>query len=93
MFFIDLIDIVLVKKEELNYYIGVNIFLMIKGDSFCVNIRKYWKLENEENFVFIKKGICFCFFEYLNLILYLSNIEKVVFELENIKFCFLQEDY
>lgn len=89
MFFIDLIDIVLVKKEDLNYYIGVNIFLMIKGDSFCVNIRKYWKLENEENFVFIKKGICFWFFEYGKLKLYLSSIEKVFFELEIIEFCFL----
>lgn len=90
---IDLIDTALAKKEDLNYHIGANIFLTIKGDSPCVNIRKYWKPENEENLVPTKKGICLRPLEYLNLKLHLSSIEKAVPELETIEPCFLQDDH
>lgn len=89
----DLIDTALAKKEELNYHVGSNIFISVKSDSPCVNIRKYWKPENEENLVPTKKGICLRPLEYGKLKSHLSSIEKAFPELETTEPCFLQEDH
>lgn len=89
----DLIDTALAKKEELNYHVGANIFISVKSDGPCVNIRIYWKPENEENLVPTKKGICLRPLEYGKLKSHLSSIEKAFPELETTEPCFLQEDH
>ena len=49
------VDTVMDKNEDLHYHIGGN----IRSDNPCVDIRKYWKPENEMDLVPTKKGYVF----------------------------------
>ena len=73
----DMVDTAMNKNEVLNYHIGGNIFLTVRSDNPCVNIRKYWKPENEENLVPTKKGICLRPAEYVNLKSHVSKFPNL----------------
>ena len=81
------------KNKDLHYNIGGNIILTVRSDNPCVDIRKYWKPENEVNLVPTKKGICLRPTEYVNLKSHVSNLEKEVPQLETIVPCFMRDDH
>ena len=89
----DMVDTAMNKNEDLHYHIGGNIFLTVRSDNPCVDIRKYWKPENEVNLVPTKKGICLRPTEYVNLKSHVSNLEKEVPQLETIVPCFMRDDH
>ena len=88
-----MVDTTMSKNEDLHYYIGGNIFLTVRSDNPCVDIRKYWKPENEENLVPTKKGICLRPAKYVNLKAHVSNLEKEAPQLETIVPCFMRDDH
>ena len=89
----DMVDTALNKNEDLHYHIGGNIFLTVRSDNPCVDLRKYWKPENEENLVPTKKGICLRPAEYITLKSHVSTLEKEVPQLETILPCFMRDDH
>ena len=72
----DMVDTAINKNEDLHYQIRGNIFLTVRSESPCVDIRKYWTPENEVNLVPTKKGLCLRPAEYVNLKSHVSNLEK-----------------
>ena len=77
----------------IHYHIGGNISLTVRSDNPCVDLRKYWKSENEENLVPTKKGICLHPAEYITLKSHVSTLEKEVPQLETILHCFMRDDH
>ena len=69
----DMVDTAINKNEDLHYHIRGNIFLIVRSDNPCVDIRKYRTPENELNLVPTKKGICLRLAEYVNLKSHVSN--------------------
>ena len=63
----DMVDTAANKNEDLHYHIRGNIFLIVRSDNPCVDIRKYRTPENELNLVPTKKGICLRPAEYVKL--------------------------
>ena len=39
----DMVDTAMNKNEDLHYHIGGNIFLTVRSDTPCVDIKKFWK--------------------------------------------------
>ena len=58
----------------------------------CVDLRKYWKPENEENLVPTKEWIYLHPAEYITLKSHASTLEKEGPQLETILPCFMPDD-
>jgi hypothetical protein len=67
------------------FHLGANIFLKVTEYSPCVDIRQYWKPPNQAYSVPTKKWLCLRLAEYKLLNEYLSNIEKNLPDMENVK--------
>ena len=89
----DMINTAMNKNKDLHYHFGGNIFITVRSDNPCVDIRKYWNPENEVNLVPIKKGICLRPAEYGTLKSHASNLEKEVPQLETIVPRFMCDDH
>ena len=90
---LDMIDSALQNKEDLQYHMGSNIFCTVKKDSPCVDIRQYWRPPNQKELVPTKKGLCLRPVEYRTLKSRVSELHKVIPELQTLVPCFLREDH
>ena len=88
---IEYVDKALENKVSYGYHIGGNVHCSIGESSLCVDIRQYWK-PNEE-VVPTKKGICLRPKEYERLKELMPNIGKTLPELDGVIPCYLQSDH
>ena len=90
---IDMVDAAMYKNEDLHYQIGGNIFITVRSGNPCVDLRKYWKPENEENLVPTKKRIHLGPAEYITLKSHASTLDKKIPQLETILPCFMRDNH
>ena len=88
---IEYVDKALENKLSYGYHIGGNVHCSIGENSVCVDIRQYWK-PNEEA-VPTKKGICLRPKEYNRLKELMPNTGKTLPELHGVIPCYLQSDH
>ena len=76
--------------EKMSYgnHIGGNVYCTVAEYSVCVNIRQYWK--PEEDVIPTKNGICLRPLEYVRLKELLTAIGNALPELNGVIPCFLQ---
>lgn len=82
------------KDKNMCWYknhLGGNVYCTITENSFCVDIRQYWK--PEDKVVPCKKGICLRPSEYARLKEVVPEIGKVLPELGAVVPCYLQSDH
>ena len=78
-------------KQSYWCHLGGNVYCNIAEKSVCVDIRQYWKPENEV--VPTKKGLCLRPKEFDRLKEQVAEIGKVLPELDSVVPCFLQSDH
>ena len=83
------IDKALQDKESYQSHLGGNVYCTVNGS--CVDIRKYWK--PEEEVVPTKKGLCLRPFEYQRLKELITEIGLTLPELDAVVPCGLQSDH
>ena len=88
---IEYVDKALQSKLSYWYHIGGNVYCNIGERSVCVDIRHYWK-PNEE-VVPTKKGICVRPKEYSRLKELVTSIGKTLPELDSVVPCYLQSNH
>jgi hypothetical protein len=89
----DAVDPALSKNEDDKFHVGANVFLSVRKDNPCVDLRQYWKPPNADDKGPTKKGLCMRPSEYATLKSILSDIETLIPELENVVPCYLQDDH
>ena len=79
------------KNEMFN--LGANVFMKVRKNNPCVDIRQFWKPPQHSEAVPTKKGICLRPSEYAALKTFIPEIEKLLPELENVIPCYMQDDH
>ena len=85
------VDKALVNKQSFRYHLGGNVFCKIDENSTCVDIRQFWKPQDEV--VPTKTGMCLGPLEYNRLKEILFDIGNALPELSAVVPCFLQSDH
>ena len=88
---LEYVDKALENKQSFTYHLGGNVFCKIGENSVCVDIRQFWKPQDEV--VPTKKGMCLRPLEYSSLKQRLPEIGNVLPELNAVVPCFLQSDH
>jgi len=78
-------------KQAYSSHLGGNVYCTVTEKSRCVNIRQYWKPQDEV--VPTKKGLCLRPDEYTKLKELVPEIGKAVPELDAVVPCYLQSDH
>ena len=81
------------ENEDGKFHVGANVFLSVKKDNPCVDLRQYWKPPNTDDKGPTKKGLCMRPWEYEVLKSLLSEIESLIPELENVVPCYIMDDH
>ena len=87
----EFVDQALHGKKAYSAHLGGNVYCSIGENSVCVDIRQYWKPDNEV--VPTKKGICLRPTEYNSLKKHVSEIGRNLPELDAVIPCYLQSDH
>lgn len=88
---LEYVDKALEKKRVYRCHLGGNVFCKIGENSVCVDIRQFWKPQDEV--VPTKTGICLRPLEFDRLKDLLSEIGNTLPELNPVVPCFLQSDH
>ena len=88
---IDYIDEALKKGDVYEQHLGGNVYVKIKQGGVCVDIRQYWK--PEEEVVPTKKGLCLRPTEYERLKEVIPEIGTALPELNSIVPCMFRSDH
>ena len=88
---IEYVDQAFTDKTGYNCHLGGNVYCTIAKGSVCVDIRQYWK--PEENVVPTRKGLCLRPLEYQRLIDLIPEIGQTLPELDAVVPCYLQSDH
>lgn len=88
---IEYLDQALAEKQAYNSHLGGNAYCTVEEGSACVNIRQYWK--PEEELVPTKKGLCLRPLEYQRLKELIPEIGRTLPELDAVVPCYLQSDH
>ena len=88
---LDQVDEALKNKTSYECHLGGNVSCTVKEGNPCVDIRQFWK--PEENVVPTKKGLCLRPGEYQRLKEVLSDIGNVLPELSDVVPCLFQRDH
>ena len=78
-------------KRAYQSHIGGNVYCTVTEGSGCVDIRQYWK--PEEDLIPTKKGLCLRSFEYTRLKECLFDIGQALPHLSAVVPCHLQSDH
>ena len=79
------------NKEAYKAHLGGNVYICIGTGSVCVDIRQFWKPENEV--IPTKKGLCLRPGEYQRLKELIPEIGLALPELDGVVPCYLQSDH
>ena len=88
---IEYVDEALREKKSYGSHLGGNVYCNIADKSVCVDIRQYWK--PQEEVVPTRKGLCLRPDEYKRLKELLPEIGNTLPELNALVPCFLQSDH
>ena len=79
------------EKKSFGNHIGGNVYCTVAENGVCVDIRQYWK--PEEEVIPTKKGICLRPSEYVRMKELLPETGNALSELNLVVPCFLQCDH
>ena len=88
---IDNVNEALKNNTFYQYHLGGNVYCTVRENNPCVDIRQYWKPENEV--VPCKKGLCLRPEEYRRLQEVISDISASIPELDTVVPCAFQSDH
>ena len=88
---IEYLDQTLEDKETYSNHMGGNVYCTVTEGSHCVDIRQYWK--PQDDVVPTKKGLCLRPLEYKRLKELVPEINETLPELDAVVPCFLQSDH
>lgn len=88
---IEYVDQTLQNRQTYNTHLGGNVFCNVGKGSVCVDIRQFWKPENDV--VPTRKGICLRPAEYSRLKELMPEIGRNLPELDAVVPCYLQSDH
>jgi hypothetical protein len=87
------IDEALKQNEETKMHLGFNVYVSVRKDNPCVDLRQYWKPPNHDDTVPTKKGLCLRPAEYDHLKSNWEDILKNLPELETFVLCYDRDDH
>ncbi|XP_061170274.1 uncharacterized protein LOC133179562 [Saccostrea echinata] len=61
---LDLIEATLKENVDGKWHLGFNVYVTVKKDNPCIDVRQYWKPSCESGLVPTKKGLCLRPLEY-----------------------------
>lgn len=88
---LEFVDQALADKTNFKRHLGGNVYCTVTEGSGCVNIRQFWK--PQEEVVPTKKGLCLRPVEYSALKKLVPEIGKALPELDSVVPCFMQSDH
>lgn len=88
---LEFIDKALTNGTACHYHLGGNVYCTVKEGNPCVDIRQFWK--PEEEVVPTRKGLCLRPLEYRRLKEILSDINNTIPELSATVPCAFQSDH
>lgn len=88
---IEYVDQGLRNNDGYKTHLGGNVYICIGAGSVCVDIRQFWKPENEV--VPTKKGLCLRPGEYQRLKELIPEVGRTLPELDGVVPCYLQSDH
>ncbi|XP_061190339.1 uncharacterized protein LOC133198229 [Saccostrea echinata] len=91
--FMDSIQDTLKKNGEMKWHLGYNVYVSVKEDNPCVDIRQYWKPPQTDESVPTKKGLCLRPQEYDHFLSQWETILNSIPELETFVPCYDQDDH
>ena len=89
--YIEYLDQALADKTAYSNHLGGNVYCTVTEGSGCVDIRQYWKPEEELNPT--RKGLCLRPLEYQRLKDLIPEIGQTLPELDAVVPCYLQSDH
>lgn len=89
----DSIQETILKNEAQSWHLGYNVYVHVKENNPCVDIRQYWKPNEESDIVPTRKGLCLRPFEFTVFKGLLVDIENCLPELKNVKCCSERDDH
>jgi hypothetical protein len=81
------------KNLEMKWHLGCNVYVTVRENNPCVDIRQYWKPPQQEESVPTKKGLCLRPEEYKNVEKHWEEIKYAMPELETFVPCYHQDDH
>lgn len=60
----DSIQETILKNEAQSWHLGYNVYVHVKENNPCVDIRQYWKPNDDSDIVPTRKGLCLRPFEF-----------------------------
>lgn len=89
----ELIEEALSQNEEKKFYLGFNVFVSLRKDNPCVDIRQYWKPPNHNDVVPTRRGLCLRPVEYNHLKTSWEDILKNLPEMKTFVLCYDRNDH
>lgn len=89
----DSVQETLSKNEAQSWHLGYNAYIQVRENNPCVDIRQYWKPNEESDIVPTRKGLCFRPFEFNALKDLLPDIENCLPELKDVECCSERVDH
>ena len=88
---LDSTDQALKNNQAYITHLGGNVYCSVTENNPCVDLRQYWK--PEEEVLPTKKGLCLRPFEYGRLKMMISEVGQALPELNGVVPCYLQSDH
>lgn len=89
----EFIEEALRQNEEKKFHLGFNVFVSLRKDNPCVDIRQYWKPPNHNDVVPTRRGLCLRPVEYNHLKTSWEDILKNLPEMETFVLCYDRNDH
>jgi hypothetical protein len=89
----NLIQESLEKNEELKWHLEYNVYVSVRENNSCIDIRQYWKPPQQDESVPTRKGLCLRPQEHDNFAKHWESIKNAIPELETFVPCYQQDDH
>jgi hypothetical protein len=77
----------LTQNREESHHLGYNVFLSVREENPCVDIRQYWKPTEDSEVVPTRRGLCLRPSEFQSFSDLLGHIENSLPELVDVERC------
>lgn len=88
----DSVQDVIRQNKEQSCHLGYNVYIHVKENNPCVDIRQYWKPDKESDIVPTRKGLCLRPFEFSAFEALLVD-ENCIPELKDVQCCSERDDH
>ena len=86
------IDQSLQKNEASTWHLGANVYVTVRKDNPCVDIRLYWRPPNQKEAVPTRRGLCLRPVEYDYLKEHIVEITTHLPELTSVVPCYMRDE-